>query len=98
MILQDIAGEVAMKKSVSFAPGTGSVSIVYTREGSCPDNGVHTPEGSVFIGSYRKDKWFSDSVTPYHEQIRNARNKNIPKGTGGPKKLKRQLQKIKRND
>lgn len=76
LILQDIAAEVASKKVVSFAPGTRGVSALCTREGSCPDQGVHTTNGATHIGNYSNDKWSHDSVKPYRKEILEARSKN----------------------
>ena len=77
LILQDIAAEVAnIKKKVSFAPGTREVNATYVLEGTCPKNGVHTDDGSVFIGSYSRNQWASDLVRPYHGEIMEARSKN----------------------
>ena len=71
MILQDIAAEVN-KTSTPFTR-TSNVSATYTRDGQCPNTGVHTPDGSIFIGQYDGNKWRSDSVKPYHKQIMDAR-------------------------
>ena len=76
-ILQDIAGEVASStKTVTFAPGTRGVSATYTRQGNFPNKGVHTPDGSIFIGLYQGNRWFSKSVKPYHDEINEARKNN----------------------
>ena len=76
LILQDIAAEVASKKAVSFAPGTRGISALYTREGGCPKQGVHTPNGAIFIGNYGNDQWRHDSVKPYWKEILEARSKD----------------------
>ena len=75
LILQDIASEISTSRKVTFSDGSSnrSVSVVYTSKGQCPSNGVHTSDGSIFIGSYDADKWQSESVRPYHSEIREKR-------------------------
>ena len=83
LILQDIASEVATRRSVRFASGTGrNISAVYTNEGSCPTNGVHTADGSVFIGKYPFKKWNSDAVRPFRDEIVQARGTDNNGGNG----------------
>jgi hypothetical protein len=77
LILQDIASEAGSQaKTVTFVPGSHSISAIYTRQGRAPTTGVYTAEGSIFIGSYDKDKWHSDSVKQYHQEIINERCPN----------------------
>ena len=97
-ILLDIAAEVAkvMPKTVSFAQGTRNVSATYTREGTCPQSGVHTTDGSIFIGNYDGNKWISDTVKPYHKEIINAR-KEDGKSSGDSRATKRTISKVKRS-
>ena len=74
LILQDIASEAGNQtKTVTFAPGTCGISATHTRQGNAPTSGVSTVDGSIFIGSYDKEKWFSDSVKQCHQEIINAR-------------------------
>ena len=75
LILQDVASEISTSRKVTFAEGSSnrSVSGVHTFKGQCPSNGVHTSDGSIFIGSYDSDKWNSESVRPYHKEIREKR-------------------------
>ena len=96
-ILLDIAAEVAkiMPKIVSFASGTRSINATYTREGSCPDTGVHTSEGTIFIGNYDGSKWTSETVKPYHKEIINARKEDGKSG-GDSRAAKRNINKVKR--
>ena len=77
LILQDIAAEVgnATPSGNNFGGGRG-VSATYTKSGPCPKKGVHTSDGSVFIGTYGKDQWLSESVKPHHDEIREARSQN----------------------
>ena len=77
LILQDIAAEVgnATPSGNNFGGGRG-VSATYTKSGPCPKKGVHTSDGSVFIGTYAKDQWLSESVKPHHDEIREARSQN----------------------
>ena len=60
---------MAGKKRVTFAVGTHKISDIYTRDEKCPTQGVHTPYGSLFIASYSGEKWNSDAVKPYHQEI-----------------------------
>ena len=104
LILQDIATEVASKRQVTFAPGTRAtqISAIYTRTGPCPKNGVHTADGSVFIGSYAKDQWFAEAVKPHHQEIVSARTKDGGQnpgnnGTHNSRGQKRQASAVRRN-
>lgn len=87
LILQDIAAQVptltqgaTLRRGVSELQSSASN---YTIQGSCPGNGVHTPDGKVYVGSYPKTKWFDESVKPYHDEIRAAREKHNLGGSGG---------------
>ena len=102
LILQDIAAEVAGTKKVTFAPGTRGIAATYTWEGRCPNEGVHTPDGSIYIGNYDGNKWHSDAVRPYHSEITQARGKdgnqptrNDKKRVNAIKRSKRKLKKLK---
>ena len=105
LILQDIASEVATAKRVTFAVGARGVSAVYTFKGPCPNNGVHTSDGSIYIGSYDSSKWQSESVKPYHKEIREKRAEENKKKFGSKpstrsndrsvKSLKRTKKKLK---
>jgi hypothetical protein len=101
LILQDIAAEAgkASTATVTFARG---VSATYTRKGSCPNSGVHTSDGSIYIGSYDRYKWQSDSVRQYHQEILQARNSHgggngNERGGHSSRNEKRRLNAIKRN-
>ena len=99
-ILQDIAAEAgkSVNKSATF---TRNVSATYTRKGTCPNNGVHTPDGSIFIGSYDHDKWQSEAVRQYHQEIAKARSANGGGRDGGghePKSQKRRTNAVKRHN
>ena len=105
LILQDLATEVSGRNN--HALNTRNVSTVYTRQGPCPNSGVHTSDGSVFIGSYDNSKWRDSSVTPYHDEILRARgdDPNGAKSRGRPNSTnesttpghKRSTKAIKRN-
>ena len=102
LILQDIAAEVASKKSVSFASGTGrNISAMYTRQGPCPNQGVHMPDGTVFIGSYPAARWNSDTVRPHRQEIINARgsSQDGSKNENGnqSRSAKRRINAVQRN-
>ena len=105
LVLQDIAAEVEdNKKPAAFANRQAGVNAVYTREGTQPSTGVHTPDGSIFIGDYDLEKWRSDSVKPYQRQIINARAQEGGGRTDHPsrsdrrktKAIKRSKSKIKK--
>ena len=91
------------RKSVTFAPGTRGVSATYTREGDCPSNGVHTPNGSIYIGSYSDGKCKSPAVRPHHSEIFEARKKgnlshpsrNKQRRINAIKRQKRKLSELK---
>ena len=98
LILQDIAAEVNKMSSTStssFKRGV-NVSATYTREGTCPDTGVYTPNGSIFTGDYPKSKWKSDSVKPFHKQIMEARK--AENGDHQTRSQKRRVNAIKRTN
>ena len=97
LILQDIAAEVGnITPSGNSFGGSRGIAATYTKQGPCPSKGVHTSDGSIFIGTYSKDQWLSDKVKPHHEEIRNARTKN----TSGPpiisRNQKRRINAVKR--
>ena len=97
LILQDIAAEVGnITPSGNSFGGSRGIAATYTKQGPCPGKGVHTSDGSIFIGTYSKDQWLSDEVKPHHEEIRNARTKN----TSGPpiisRNQKRHINAVKR--
>ena len=104
LLLQDIAGEIAGQKKVTFASGTRGVSALFTKDGYCPKEGVHTPSGSIFIGNYDSNKWHSESVKPYHKEIIDARSKdksNQPsrsekKRVNAVRRSKKKLKKLKK--
>ena len=73
LILQDIAAEIASKPSTAY-PAHRNVSATYTRQGPCPQQGVHKTDGSLYIGNYSADQWRSESVKPYHHEIIKARS------------------------
>ena len=72
LILQDIASEISTSRKVTFGNRSSnrSVSIVHISKDQYPSNRVHTSDRSIFIGSYDSDKWGSESVWPYHNEIR----------------------------
>ena len=97
LILQDIAAEVNNNiPSGNAFGGQRGVSATYTKKGPCPNSGVHTNDGSVFIGTYSKDQWTSDTVKPHWDEIKKARSES--KGDGGQpsRSGKRRINAIKR--
>ena len=95
VILQDIASEVASGKQYSEMKGSStSISVVHTNIGPCPAKGVHTADGSLYIGKYDQEKWIHDSVVPYHKEIYQARKKSKYNGGYKNNSKKRQLDKI----
>ena len=105
-IIQDIASEIpkispvsSFKRNVSAFKN--SEESKYTKDGSCPHKGVMV-NGKIYIGNYTGQKWFDDSVKPYHKEIlaaREAAKKNRGDNNAGYKKsiagAKRKLKKIK---
>ena len=76
LILQDIAAEVGnITPSGNSFGGNRGIAATYTKQGPCPSKGVHTTDGSIYIGTYSKDQWLSDEVKPHHDEIRDARGK-----------------------
>ena len=96
LILQDIAAEIGQQRTTSFAPGR-NVSATYTRKGPCPTSGVHSADGSIFIGSYDRDKWQSAEVKKYHQEIFQARSQDEGGSSQGSQGTKRRASAIKRN-
>ena len=82
LILQDIAAEVGNKVSTNFA-ASRSISATYSRQGPVPTKGVRRDDGTIFIGSYGKAQWLSDSVKPHHDEIIKARMDMSRNGGGG---------------
>ena len=77
LILQDIAAEAGnINPSGNSFGGSCGIAATYTKQGPCPSKGVHTPDGSVYIGTYTKDQWLSNDVKAYHEEICDARTKH----------------------
>ena len=63
LILQDIAAEVGnITPSGNSFGGNRGIAATYTKQGPCPSKGVHTTDGSIYIGTYSKDQWLSDEV------------------------------------
>jgi hypothetical protein len=78
-ILQDIAKEVPnLTKGSSFEPRISGVEHTsgFTFEGGAPTSGVKTADGKLYCGSYSPNSWFSDSIKPYHDQIKEIREKH----------------------
>ena len=97
LMLQDIAAEVATKKQNVFQPRTGTnISAAHTRQGTCPHQGVHMSDGSIFIGNYDRNKWQHDSVKPYHQEILTARSADEG-GNTPSRNQKRRVNALKRN-
>ena len=98
LILQDIAAEVGSKAPAQFGGrSSANVSAACTREGRCPNSGVHTPDGSIFIGSYDREKWQDESVRQHHHKIIEARNKGEAGHIKKNRTNKRKVNAIKSN-
>ncbi len=97
-ILQDIATEVPKTSpNASFRRNVSEVSSShgqYIRDGNCPHRGVMV-DGKMFIGNYTGQKWFDESVKPYHAEILEARNKN-KKAQGSTNHHKKSINSAKR--
>ena len=97
LILQDIAAEVNNNiPSGNAFGGQRGVSATYTKKGPCPNSGVHTNDGSVFIGTYSKDQWTSDAVKPHWDEIKKARLESKGDGSQPSRSGKRRINAIKR--
>ena len=97
LILQDIAAEVNNNiPSGNAFGGQRGVSATYTKKGPCPSSGVHTNDGSVFIGTYSKDQWTSDAVKPHWDEIKKARSESKGDGSQPSRSGKRRINAIKR--
>jgi len=95
LLLQDIAAEIATRKGTTPVDRRG-VNATYTKEGNCPQTGVHTPDGKIYIGSYPRDKWSSDLVKPYHAEITANCNSSEGGGTNSTRNQKRTVNAVKR--
>ena len=106
LILQDIAAEVGnITPSGNSFGGNRGIAATYTKQGPCPSKGVHTTDGSIYIGTYSKDQWLSDEVKSHHDEIRDARSKqsngppvvsrNQKRRINAVKRVKNKLKKLK---
>ena len=90
---------MAGEKRATFPVGICEVNIMYTRDGNCPAQGVHTLDDSLFIGNYSSEEWNSDAIKPYHRVILKART-NSGKGNGNnfqSRSVKCRTNAVKRN-
>ena len=60
---------------MSFTEGSGKcrVSGACASRGPCPSEGLHSADGSIFVGSYDSEKWQSELVKLNHKEIREKR-------------------------
>ena len=58
---------------------------------------MHSADGSIFIGSYDRDKWQSAEVKKYHQEIFQARSQDEGGSSQGSQGTKRRASAIKRN-
>jgi hypothetical protein len=100
-ILQDIATQIpSLPKHVSFRSKVSELGTNdgHTREGPCPDTGVKNKDGQLFIGNYVGNKWHSESVKPFHDDIRAARTEHGGAGGNHPSRSdKKGANQISRN-
>ena len=71
-----------------------SISATYSRQGPVPTKGVRRDDGTIFIGSYGKAQWLSDSVKPHHDEIIKARtdmSRNGGSGAAGPSRNQKRM-------
>jgi hypothetical protein len=87
-ILQEIAKEVPnLSKASNFEPRISEIQqgsdepSGFTFDGDTPRSGVHNSDGKLYCGTYSPSRWFSDDVKPFHDQIREHRDKQGPKNT-----------------
>jgi hypothetical protein len=100
-ILQEIAKEVPnLSKASNFEPRISEIqqgsseSSGFTFDGSTPSSGAHTSDGKLYCGTYSPSRWFSDDVKPFHEQIREHRDKQGRNSTKS-KNANRKLQELR---
>jgi hypothetical protein len=100
-ILQEIAKEVPnLSKASNFEPRISEIkqgsseSGGFTFDGSTPSSGAHNSDGKLYCGTYSPSRWFSDDVKPFHEQIREHRDKQGSNSTKS-KNANRKLQELK---
>ena len=97
LILQDIAAEVGnITPSGNSFGGNRGIAATYTKQGPCPSKGVHTTDGSIYIGTYSKDQWLSDEVKSHHDEIRDARSKQSNGPPTVSRNQKRRINAVKR--
>jgi hypothetical protein len=100
-ILQELAKEVPNLSNASdFKPriseiqqGSGE-SGGFTFDGSTPSSGAYTSDGKLYCGTYSPSRWFSDDVKPFHDRIREHRDKEGRNSTKS-KNANRKLQELK---
>jgi len=100
-ILQDIASQIpTLTQKPPFRHNVSGVSTArnkFTDEGNAPSTGVYGSDGKMFVGSYSKEQWNSGSVTPFHDEIINARKEHgfYPKKRKSSYREKRKVKKLK---
>jgi hypothetical protein len=100
-ILQEIAKEAPnLSKASNFEPrvsetqqGSGD-SGGFTFDGSTPSSGAHASDGKPRCGTCSPSRWFSDDVKPFHEQIREHRDKQ-GRNSAKSKNANRKLQELR---
>jgi hypothetical protein len=104
-ILQEIAKEIPnLSKGPSFQPRISEIHQTddFTLDGEAPATGVHTTDGKLYCGTYSPDRWFSDEIKPFREQIMGIRKKHGKGGGGGRSnsrnKAKRKLQQLEKTN
>ena len=87
-------------KACNFEPRISEIqqgsseSSGFTFDGSTPSSGAHTSDGKLYCGTYSPSRWFSDDVKPFHEQIREHRDKQGRNSTKS-KNANRKLQELR---
>jgi hypothetical protein len=88
-ILHEIAKEIPnISKGSNFQPRVSEVGQTsgFTFDGDAPANGAHNNEGKLFCGSYHPNRWFSDELKPFRDEITKIRQENP--GHRGNKSMK----------
>jgi hypothetical protein len=83
-ILQELAKEIPnISTGSNFQPRVSEIGLTnYTFDGEAPSVGVHTSEGKLYCGNYHQNRWFSDEVTQFRDEITAIRERHGHGGRG----------------
>ena len=78
-MVHEIAKEIPnLSKGSNFQPRISELGQKsgFTFDGDAPANGAHTNDGKLFCGSYHPNRWFSDELKPFRDEITKIRQDN----------------------